>query len=140
MKKLLAALMVLSGPAALAQIDATEVEPKIEKEAESLKEKTQQAFNTEYSYDVEGTVKSVDDKNIVLERENLPDVKLSVRDQTKVEQDGEQTSVKALKEGDQVQAQFQVLNAEPVAVEISARSTTQQPETGMGGGGDAGTK
>ncbi len=150
MKKLLAALMVCSGSAAFAQIDASEVGPKIEKGAESAKEKvgigkedpkkTEQAFNTEYSYDVEGTVKSVDERKIVLERENLPDVQLSVRDQTKVEQNGEQKSVRALREGDQVRAQFQVLNNDPVAVAISAQSTTPQPDTGMGGGADAGTK
>ena len=80
------------------------------------------------------------DDDIVIERENLPDVELSVRDQTKVEQDGEQKNLRALREGDQVRAQFQVVDDDPVAVQISAQSSTQQPQTGRGGGGDAGTQ
>ncbi len=152
MRKLLAALMILAGPVAFAQVDATEVGPKLKKEAEEAKQKTgmgkkdtkkwEQAFNTENSFTLEGKVKSVKDNELVIERENLPDVELSVRDQTKVEQDGEQKNVKALREGDQVRAQFQVVDDEPVAVQISAQSSSsmQQPSTGMGGGSDAGTQ
>ena len=59
---------------------------------------------------------------ITLARQGLPDADLDVRDQTKVMLDGKKVELKAIPEGAQVRAKFQLEGEQPVAVEINAKS------------------
>ena len=150
MKKLLTAVMLFAAPAAFAQTDASDVESKMkenaqkvenaarggtkqEREQKKLKEQAMFEKGSE-AFEVDGTVRKVERNKITLSRKDLPDVKLEIEDQTKIQVDGQQVTAGQLKDrlrmGDQVQARFQLDGDEPVALELKA-----QKSQGVGGSG-----
>lgn len=73
-------------------------------------------------YRVDGTVKSVDDDDLKIERAGMPDIELDVRRDTTIKRDGQQVQLEQLKEGDEIRAQFEVYGDNPVALELDAKS------------------
>lgn len=82
------------------------------------------------TWDVEGTVSSVDSANqqITIQRENLPDVQLSLVDQSKISMDGKQASLQDLQPGSEIRASFQLAQDRPVAVSLDAKPSKAQKQ------------
>ncbi|HYO59516.1 hypothetical protein [Archangium sp.] len=168
MKKLLAALVLTLGTAALAQsdanpntraqqenqrndasrietgVDATEVLPGLsgsqahKQDKQRDKQQTDAALmNKAHAFNVNGTLKGSAMGGITLSRQNnLPDVDLDVRDQTKVMLDGKKVAVGDIPEGAQVRASFQIDGDDAVALEINATSpkgARKSPKSGTQG-------
>lgn len=75
------------------------------------------------AFNLEGTVKARDKDDVTLARKDtLPEVKLEVRDRTKVTLDGQDVKASALPEGANVRAKFQLEGDDPVALELKATS------------------
>lgn len=75
------------------------------------------------AYSLEGTVKAKDNDDVTLARKDtLPEVKLEVRDQTKVTLDGKAVKASALPEGASVRAKFQLEGDDSIALELKATS------------------
>ncbi|NOK22249.1 hypothetical protein [Corallococcus carmarthensis] len=75
------------------------------------------------AFSLTGTVKAKDDDDITLARTGtLPEVKLDVRDQTKVTLDGKAVKASELPEGASVRAKFQLNGDDSVALELKATS------------------
>jgi uncharacterized protein YdeI (BOF family) len=75
------------------------------------------------AFSLSGTVKSKANDDITLARTGtLPEVKLDVRDQTKVTLDGKMVKASELPEGASVRAKFQLDGDDPVALELKATS------------------
>lgn len=146
MKKILAAVMMLAGAAAYAQVDASEVGPKARQGAEDVGQEAkkvgksagaatedQGTFKEAQAFAIKGDVKEGGRGEITLARKGLPDAVLDIRDQTKVTVDGKKAEAKDIKEGMKVDAKFQLEGEESVAVSVKAKSVK-----GMGGAGEAG--
>ncbi|HEY0092924.1 MAG TPA: hypothetical protein VGB96_01310, partial [Archangium sp.] len=144
MKKLLTALVLTLSTAALAQTDATQnTQAQQEQErndparvktgmdasevAPAIKDKVDDAraavgldtekdgtFKTDKAFTVNGTLKGEAMGGVTLARQGLPDADLDVRDQTKVMLDGKKVELKAIPEGAQVRAKFQLEGEQPV--------------------------
>jgi hypothetical protein len=152
MKKLLAALVLTLSSAALAQTDATQQNTQAQEEnkkndpsrvetgveatevlpglsgSQAQKQEKKQTdialMNKAHAFNVNGTFKGSAMGGITLSRpnQNLPDVDLDVRDQTKVMLDGKKVAVRDIPEGAQVRASFQIDGDDAVALEIKATS------------------
>lgn len=162
MKKLLTALVLTLSTAALAQsdvdskaqqenqkndtsrmktgIDSTEVLPELSgAKAEKEKEKPADVdlMNKAHAFNVKGVVTKASGGDITLSRQTdkLPDVKLDVRDQTKVMLDGKKVALGDIPEGAQVRASFQLDGDDAVALDVNATSPK-----GVATGGKKATK
>lgn len=157
MKKILAAVMMLAGAAAYAQVDASEVGPKVRQGASDVGQEAKKAeksteakakevgksagaatedqgtFKEAQAFSIKGDVKEGGRGEITLARKGLPDAVLDIRGQTKVYVDGKRAEAKDIKEGMKVNAKFQLEGEESVAVHVDAKSVK-----GMGGAGQAG--
>lgn len=112
-------------------IEAQQVGPAIGDAAKSVvgaptsKEAAAQTgvWKENHAFDLEGTVKAKDDDDITLARKDtLPEVKLEVRDKTKVTLDDQPAKVSDLPEGAKVRAKFQLDGDDSVALELKATS------------------
>jgi hypothetical protein len=111
-------------------IEATDVLPGLSGSQARKQDKPQDKKQTEaalmnkaHAFNVNGTLKGSALEGITLSRQNnLPDVELDVRDQTKVMLDGKKVAVGDLPEGAQVRASFQMDGDDAVALEINATS------------------
>lgn len=154
MKKILAAVMVLTGTAAFAQVDATEVGPAIKEEAKDIGSKTKEnvkelgkqagaqtadqgTFKADKAFKTNGDLKDTGREEITVSRAGLPDAVMDIRNDTKVMLDGKKVNAKDLPEGAKITAWFQLEGEETVAVRIDAKSTAANKA--MGGSGAAGT-
>ncbi|MFL5351013.1 hypothetical protein [Archangium sp.] len=147
MKKLLAALVLTLSTAALAQsdvdskaqqesqkndtsrmktgIDSTEVLPQLSgAKAEKGQPADVDLMNKAHAFNVKGIVTKASGGDITLSRQTdkLPDVKLDVRDQTKVMLDGKKVALGDIPEGAQVRASFQLDGDNAVALDVNATS------------------
>lgn len=151
MRKILAAVVVLAGSAAFAQVDATEVGPAVKQEAKNIGSSAQQnaqelgrqagfatedqgTFKSAQAFNMKGTLQDAGKEEVTVQRKNLPPAVLDVRDQTAVYINGKKADASELKDGMDVKAKFQLEGEETVAVRIDAK------ETAMGGSGTAGKK
>jgi hypothetical protein len=152
MKRLLAAVLMLSAPAAFA-VDASEVGPKLKETArkvtESAKVKVREwgrqtglvsaehqgAFEQGKAFQLRGRIKDAGSDEITVARSGLPPASLEIRDRTKVTIDGKPAKASDLKEGAEVRALFQLEDDEIVAVMVNAKSKSA---SGTGGAGAAG--
>ncbi len=144
MKKLVAALVLTLGTAALAQqaeqntqaqeeqkrnegrristgVDATDVGHAATK-AVGLESSQEGTFKKEKAFTMNGTLKGAAYDGITLARQGLPDADLDVRKETQVKLDGKTVEVGAIPEGAEVRARFQLEGEEIVAVELNAKS------------------
>ncbi|RKH49611.1 hypothetical protein D7Y23_16140 [Corallococcus sp. AB050B] len=112
-------------------IEAQEVGPAIGDTAKKVvgKDTSKEAagktgvWTGKHAFDLEGTVKAKDGDDITLARKDtLPEVKLDVRDQTKVTLDGKAVKASELPEGATVRAKFQLEGDDPIALELKATS------------------
>ncbi|AFE07601.1 hypothetical protein COCOR_07561 [Corallococcus coralloides DSM 2259] len=112
-------------------IEAQEVGPAIgdaAKKAVGAQTSKEEAAQTgvwkeKHAFTMEGTVKTKDDDDITLARKDtLPEVKLDVRDKTKVTLDDKPAKVSDLPEGAKVRAKFQLEGDDSVALELKATS------------------
>ncbi|MHA7634510.1 hypothetical protein [Corallococcus sp. M7] len=112
-------------------IEAQEVGPAIGDTAkravgaQTSKEEAAQTgvWKEKHAFNLEGTVKTKDDDDVTLARKDtLPEVKLDVRDKTKVTLDGQPAKVSDLPEGATVRAKFQLEGDDSVALELKATS------------------
>lgn len=154
MKKIFAAVVVLTGGLAFAQVDATEVGPGIKKEAkdigktakENVKDlgaqagmatESQGTFKQDKAFTLNGTLEKAGSEELTVARQGLPPAVLDVRNETKVMLDGKKAKASDLKEGAEIKAHFQLEGEETVAVHIDAKSKAQR---GTGGSAEAGQK
>jgi hypothetical protein len=102
-------------------VDATEVAPGMRDVAgiDTAKEGT---FKKDKAFSLNGTLKGAMLGGITIARQGLPDANLDVRKETQVMLDGKKVELKAIPEGAQVRAQFQLEGEETVAVAITATS------------------
>ena len=111
-------------------IDATEVGPAIgraAKEATGLQTESEGTFKVAQSFNLRGTLKDKTMEGVTIERPGLPAADLDVRDKTAVWLDGKKIKdVKAIPEGAQVRAKFQLEGQDIVAVELRATSTVNK--------------
>ena len=150
MKRLLAAVMIVSAPAAFAAVDASEVGPKAKQAAQDVKEGAKQnakelgkqaglatedqgTFKQEKAFDMKGTIRDAGPEEITIARPGLPPASLDIRDKTKVMINGKQAKASDLKEGAPVRAKFQIEGKETVAVMVIAQGSA------TGGAGAAGS-
>jgi hypothetical protein len=150
MKRLLAAVMIVSAPAAFA-VDASEVGPKAKETAQDVKEgakknakewgkqaglatEDQGTFNPGKAFQMKGTIKDAGPEEITIARPGLPPASLDIRDKTKVMINGKQAKASDLQEGAPVRAKFQIEGEETVAVVVMA-----QKDPASGGAGAAGS-
>ncbi|MFB1483110.1 hypothetical protein [Corallococcus sp. RDP092CA] len=112
-------------------IQAQQVGPAIGDAAKSLvgadtsKDKAAQTgvWKEKDAFSLEGTVKAKDDDDITLARKDtLPEVKLDVRERTKVTLDDKPATLSELPEGARVRAKFQLDGDDSVALELKATS------------------
>jgi hypothetical protein len=89
-------------------------------------EKKHPLFEGKNNFNVEGKIQKVSKNSITLQREDLPAATLSVSKDTKIELDGEQASMKQLKQGQDVKASFNLKGEKPEAVEINAEKLDTQ--------------
>ncbi|MGZ3458557.1 MAG: hypothetical protein ACXU86_08635 [Archangium sp.] len=150
MKKLLAALVVTLGTAALAQqadtnpqnapaqqepqgaegrhistgVDASDVAPEMNGAKSEAKQTENEAaaMNKAHAFNLNGTVKKAGHNGVTISRQGLPDADLAVRDQTQVMLNGKKVAVADIPEGSQVRAKFQLEGNDTVAVVLDATS------------------
>ncbi|MHB8878557.1 MAG: hypothetical protein ACYC8T_33075 [Myxococcaceae bacterium] len=91
-------------------------------------ETPQSAFQEGAAYDVSGTVVRIEGDKVTLAREGLPPMQLRVETNTMVTLNGYQSNVRAIPEGGQVRAKFQVIDDRPVAVRLDVNSTGGMPQ------------
>ena len=149
MKRLLAAVMIVSAPAAFA-VDASEVGPKAKQTAQdvgrSAKENAREwgkqaglatedqgTFRQDKAFELRGTIDHAGPERITIARQGLPPASLDIRDKTKVMINGKPAKSSDLKEGAPVRAKFQIEGKETVAVVVMAQSGSA-----TGGAGGAG--
>ena len=76
---------------------------------------------TKDNFEVKGKVASASSSSITLHRDGLPDAKLDVDRNTKIELDGNHVSAGQLQPGQDVKASFNLKDDKPMAVEIKAK-------------------
>lgn len=89
-------------------------------------EKKHPLFDGKNNFDVEGRIQKISKNSITVQREDLPAATLNVSKDTKIELDGEQASMKQLKQGQEVKASFNLKGDKPEAVEIKAEKMEGQ--------------
>lgn len=110
-------------------IDATEVGPKIAKEAKDItgmQSESEGTFKTAQAFTMSGKLKDKTMEGVTIERSGLPAADLDVRDKTAVWLDGKKVKVDALPEGAQIRAKFQLEGQDIVAVELRATSAKRE--------------
>ena len=88
-------------------------------------EKRHPVFEGRTNFDMEGKISKVSKSSITLKREGLPSATLMVSKDTKVQLEGEQTSIGQLKQGQEVKASFNLQGNKPMAVEINASNPSE---------------
>ncbi len=83
-------------------------------------------FEGKNNFDVEGRIQKVSMNSITVARDDMPAATLNVSKDTKIELDGEQVSMKQLKQGQEVKASFNLKGEKPEAVEIKAEKLNSQ--------------
>jgi len=86
-------------------------------------------FKNKDNFEVRGTVSSVDaaQNKITLQREQgLPPVELQVAQGTNITMDGKESSLNELQPGNEVRAQFNLAQDQPVAIKLEAKPSKQQ--------------
>jgi hypothetical protein len=78
-------------------------------------------FGSKDNFEVKGKIASVSSGSITVRRQDLPEAKLNLDPNTKIELDGDHVSASALKPGEDVRASFNLQNDRPIAVEIKAK-------------------
>ena len=86
-------------------------------------EKKHPLFEGKNNFDLEGKIQKVSKNSITVSREDLPAATLMISKNTKIELDGEQASMKQLKQGQDVKASFNLKGEKPEAVEIKAEKS-----------------
>jgi len=110
------------------------VSDQASKTGEDLKEAGQRAagspatsvdakvFDGKHNFDVDGKIKKVSKSSITIARtDGLPPATLGVAKGAKVQLDGNDVSMSALKPGEDVKASFNLDGSQPAAVEIKAK-------------------
>jgi hypothetical protein len=90
------------------------------REASAKGDKKHPLFEGKNNFDVDGKIQKVSPKSITVAREGLPAATLNISKDTKIELDGEQASMKQLKQGQDVKASFNLKGDKPEAVEVKA--------------------
>jgi colicin import membrane protein len=84
---------------------------------------------TKDNFEMKGKVASASSSSITLHREGLPDAKLDVDRNTKIELDGNHVSAGQLQPGQDVKASFNLKDDKPMAVEIKAKKGAAKSST-----------
>lgn len=79
-------------------------------------------FEGQKNFDLDGKVQSVSDRSITIAREDLPPVTLEIERYTAIELDGEKAAHSQLRQGQDVEASFNLEGDKPVAVELKAET------------------
>ena len=109
-------------------IDAADVDKKIGDVAKDAKDVVgidspkDGTFKNDKAFTMNCTLKGQAFDGVTLARQGLPDADLDVRKETQVMLDGKKVDLKAIPEGAQVRASFQLEGEEVVALEIKATS------------------
>ena len=82
-------------------------------------------FSGKDDFRMKGKVQGVGKSTLTVSRQDLPAAKLHVAEQTKIEIDGKQAKLGQIKQGDDVQAAFNLQGDRATAVEIKADSNKQ---------------
>jgi hypothetical protein len=83
-------------------------------------EKRHPLFEGKSNFDLEGKVQKATATSITVTREDLPPATLTIDRNTKVELDGQQTSARMLRPGQDVKASFNLQGSKAMAVEVKA--------------------
>lgn len=83
-------------------------------------EKRHPLFEGKSNFDVEGKVQRASATSLTVTREDLPPATLTIDRNTKIELDGQQTSARMLRPGQDVKASFNLQGAKAMAVEVKA--------------------
>ena len=116
-------------------IDAADVDKKIGDVANKAEDKLgidsakDGTFKKDKAFSMTGTLKGQAFDGITLARQGLPDADLDVRKETAVMLDGKKVDLKAIPEGAQVRASFQLEGEEIVAVELKATTPKATKKT-----------
>ncbi len=89
-------------------------------------EKKHPLFEGKNNFDVEGKIQKVSPKSITVARDDMPAATLMISKDTKIELDGENASMKQLRQGQDVKASFNLKGEKPEAVEIKAEKLSTQ--------------
>jgi hypothetical protein len=89
-------------------------------QASAKGDKKHPLFEGKNNFDVDGKIQKVSQNSITVAREGLPAATLNISKDTKIELDGEQASMKQLKQGQDVKASFNLKGDKPEAVEVKA--------------------
>lgn len=87
-----------------------------------------QQFKDEDNYKIEGKIASVNQEQLTITREDLPEVELVVPQGAEVKLDGDDVDFQQLQPGQDIKATFNVADNTPLAVELEADRTKEQKE------------
>ncbi len=116
--------------------DATEVSGQIREGAgewadqAGMATERQGTFKLKDAYSIQGTLKDPRGGRVTIARKGMPDASLDLRDDTMVMLDGKKVEMKALPEGCEVRAKFQLEGKETVALKIDATHVADSKQGG----------
>lgn len=88
-----------------------------------MQQHSAQMFKDQKNFRMEGTVSSVDptQRQITVQREGLPPAELQIAQDTQVKVDGKESSLSQIQPGDEVRAEFNLAENQPIAVSVDAK-------------------
>lgn len=86
-----------------------------------------EVFKDERNFRVEGKVASVDPSSgqLMLQREGLPPAALQIANDTEIKVDGETGTLSQLQPGDEVRADFNLAENQPIAISVEAKESKE---------------
>jgi hypothetical protein len=91
-------------------------------QASTQGERRKHLFEGKQNFDLDGKVQRVTGRSITITREELPPVTLRIEKYTAIELDGEKAARTQLRQGQDVQASFNLSGDKPVALELKAET------------------
>ncbi|HYG68186.1 MAG TPA: hypothetical protein VD838_11020 [Anaeromyxobacteraceae bacterium] len=92
-------------------------------QASAQGEQKKHAFEGQQNFDVEGKVQKVSGRSLTIARQELPPVTLQLERYTAIEVDGEKAARTQLRQGQDVQASFNLRGDKPIALEVKAKKS-----------------
>lgn len=105
-------------------------EQRLPEDTRAVKEfRAEEGFFSSPNFDLEGRISKVEGDRITIAREDgLPEVQLTLANNTRLEVDGEAASTAQLREGQEVKASFNLSGETPVAISIEAEKRDRERE------------
>lgn len=121
-----AGLLAVPGLAAAQGYGSETGEPQANRQQEMSKQNAE-VFKKERNFRVEGTIASVDTTSgqLMLQRSGLPPVELKIANDTEIKVNGESGTLSQLQPGDEVRAEFNLAESQPIAVSVDAKESKE---------------